>query len=414
MFADRRPAAAGTRRLAPATASSSPSRREPAVQRGGLSARCACGGSCPRCSSAAWRLSQPGDAAEHEAEAAARQVLAGRRVAALRAVAAPAETGAWAAGAGQALDPGHQAQLEQQFGADLGAVRVHTGAAAAQAAAGFGAAAFTAGEHIAFAAGRYAPGSTTGRGLLAHEVAHVLQQRRAPGPAAAGVVQRQTDTTQSPCRLHGPLYGWDNIRNRSRESLAAAGFMFCGPDRGFGDPALWERWVHPQRGVLHFQVAWPDTPDPEPETEPDTEAEPEDPALVAAQATLARLDGLLAEILVLHGDARRLLPGGDPQAKAYCQMRARMQQLVDLTPQAIDSLDGWFEAVQEDNEPALSEIEGRILEFDTVWDRVNPDGALYNGMYIPDAKDFGLCPRLLGTVEPVPSPDDDSEDSAEE
>lgn len=412
MFADRRPATAGARRLPPSAASLPSDRRKPVAQSGSLQVRCACGGSCPRCSSAALRLSQPGDAAEQEADTAARQVLAGRRVAALRAVAAPAETGAWAAGAGQALDPGHQAQLEQQFGADLCAVRVHTGAAAAQAAAGFGAAAFTAGEHIAFAAGRYAPHSTTGRGLLAHEVAHVLQQRRAPGPAAAGVVQRQTDTAQSPCRLHGPLYGWDNIRNRSRESLAAAGFMFCGPDRGFGDPALWERWVHPQRGVLHFQVAWPDTPDPEPE--PDTEAEPEDPALVAAQAMLARLDGLLADTLALRDSARRLLPGDEPQAKAYCQMRAKMQELNDLVPQAIGSLDGWFAAVQPDNEPELSKIAGKIMAFDTLWDRLNPNGELYAGMYIPDARDFGLCPRLLGTVEPVPSPDDDIEDSAEE
>jgi hypothetical protein len=67
-----------------------------------------------------------------------------------------------------------QQPLESALGASLAGVRVGVGAAARQA----GAEAFTIGESIYFAPGQFAPGSARGFRLLAHEVAHVLQQRR--------------------------------------------------------------------------------------------------------------------------------------------------------------------------------------------------------------------------------------------
>jgi hypothetical protein len=76
-------------------------------------------------------------------------------------------------------------------------------------------------------------------------------------------VQREGDPT---CRKREPLYGWDNIRNLSRERLRAAGFVFCRPDPDFG--AMWEKWVHPVKGVLHFQVQWKDEPPPEKDKPP--------------------------------------------------------------------------------------------------------------------------------------------------
>jgi hypothetical protein len=66
--------------------------------------------------------------------------------------------------------------LEQTFGADLAAVRIHDDAAAHTAAGHEEARAFTAGRHIYFAQGQYAPASAEGRRLLSHEIAHVLQQ----------------------------------------------------------------------------------------------------------------------------------------------------------------------------------------------------------------------------------------------
>lgn len=68
--------------------------------------------------------------------------------------------------------------------ADLGAVRVHTDARAAESAAAVHARAYTVGSHIVFGAGEYAPASAAGRELLAHELAHVAQQ-------GMGVVRRK-------------------------------------------------------------------------------------------------------------------------------------------------------------------------------------------------------------------------------
>jgi hypothetical protein len=87
---------------------------------------------------------------------------------------------------GAPLDAGSRAFFEPRLGLDLSEVRVHDDAAAALSARALGALAYTAGRDIVFAAGRYATGTDAGRRLLAHELAHVVQQRG--GPA---VVQRQ-------------------------------------------------------------------------------------------------------------------------------------------------------------------------------------------------------------------------------
>jgi hypothetical protein len=81
------------------------------------------------------------------------------------------------AGKGKALDSGARARMESGFGANFSRVRVHTDAETAKQAGQLDASAFTAGEHIGFAGGQYRPGTPFGDALLAHELAHVLQQR---------------------------------------------------------------------------------------------------------------------------------------------------------------------------------------------------------------------------------------------
>jgi Domain of unknown function (DUF4157) len=87
------------------------------------------------------------------------------------------------AGTGRPLDPVVQSRMEALFSADFSTVRVQHDAVADGAARSRGARAFTYGENITFADGRYAPGRQDGSRLLAHELAHVLQQRAA---AASG------------------------------------------------------------------------------------------------------------------------------------------------------------------------------------------------------------------------------------
>jgi len=69
--------------------------------------------------------------------------------------------------------------FEPRLGTDLGDVRVHSDAAGASMAGELGARAFTVGSDIVFGAGEYAPDSGSGKELLAHELAHVVQQRGA-------------------------------------------------------------------------------------------------------------------------------------------------------------------------------------------------------------------------------------------
>ena len=81
------------------------------------------------------------------------------------------------AGPGRPLPPALRTELETGFGRDLGQVRVHDGPLAERAASTLQARAFALGPHLVFGAGQYRPETPLGRGLLAHEVAHVLQTR---------------------------------------------------------------------------------------------------------------------------------------------------------------------------------------------------------------------------------------------
>jgi hypothetical protein len=82
---------------------------------------------------------------------------------------------------GQPLELTTRAFFEPRFGYDFGRVRVHTGVKAAKSARTVNAMAYTAGCDIAFGAGQYAPTTTTGLRLLAHELTHVVQQDGVPG-----------------------------------------------------------------------------------------------------------------------------------------------------------------------------------------------------------------------------------------
>jgi hypothetical protein len=80
------------------------------------------------------------------------------------------------ASAGAPLDAGTRGFMQSRFGHDFGRVRIHADAGADASARAVGAHAYTVGTDIAFAAGRFAPHSGEGRRLLAHELAHVVQQ----------------------------------------------------------------------------------------------------------------------------------------------------------------------------------------------------------------------------------------------
>lgn len=79
-------------------------------------------------------------------------------------------------GPGKSLDPATRTFMESRFHHDFAGVRIHDDARAAESARSLDALAYTYGSDIVFDAGRYDPRSHSGKHLLAHELAHVVQQ----------------------------------------------------------------------------------------------------------------------------------------------------------------------------------------------------------------------------------------------
>lgn len=92
-------------------------------------------------------------------------------------------------GGGRPLAGGIASTLESSVGQSFSDVRVHTDDHAGALARAVSARAFTVGSDIFFAPGQYTPGTATGNELIAHEVAHVAQQRGAPAGGPLTVSQ---------------------------------------------------------------------------------------------------------------------------------------------------------------------------------------------------------------------------------
>ena len=185
-------------------------------------------------------------------EAAARAANAGKQPAAVRRshpsarspatpAAAPSAMGTLQARAGNRaaslaalggnvpLPAAVREEMESRFGESFAAVRVHDDAAAHASAAQMRAKAYTRGEHIVFGAGRFAPHAAHGKSLLAHELAHVLQQRRG-GSAPAGGPQHEQEADAAAQRVAsgaGPV---------AVQGASAVG-VACAPDGAAPAPA---------------------------------------------------------------------------------------------------------------------------------------------------------------------------------
>jgi hypothetical protein len=92
-------------------------------------------------------------------------------------------------GRGHGLDRATAMKMSRALGDDFGDVTIHRDGAAADLARSVSARAFTVGSDVFFAPGEYRPGTTEGSRLLAHELAHVVQQRGAPSTGSLTVSQ---------------------------------------------------------------------------------------------------------------------------------------------------------------------------------------------------------------------------------
>ena len=191
-------------------ARSETSHRAPTSAR--LDRACSCAGGCSACATGgSLKISQPGDRHEREADRMADEVMRGSTAplrmggsgAALqrqavangtnRLAGAPPVVNQTLSAAGKPLDGSTRRFMESRFGHDFSTVRVHASETAARSAQAVHALAYTVGHNVVFGRGQYAPGSSAGRRLLAHELTHVVQQ--------SGQTTSDAGISRSPIRL---------------------------------------------------------------------------------------------------------------------------------------------------------------------------------------------------------------------
>lgn len=79
-------------------------------------------------------------------------------------------------GKGSSMDSSTKSRMEGAFDTNFSNVEIHTDSNAAKLSENMNARAFAVGNHIAFAGGEYRPGTLMGDALMAHELAHTVQQ----------------------------------------------------------------------------------------------------------------------------------------------------------------------------------------------------------------------------------------------
>lgn len=112
-------------------------------------------------------------------------------------------------GQGRGIDPSVRATMESRFGEDLSRVRVYTDPRASESAEALSAKAYSVGPNVVFGRNQYAPNTAEGRRLLAHELAHVIQQSRGGSvrePDANTVLeQAAADAGKAVSETQGPV-----------------------------------------------------------------------------------------------------------------------------------------------------------------------------------------------------------------
>lgn len=123
---------------------------------------------------------------------------------------------------GQPLDQESRSFFEPRFGRDFSRVRVHTDAKADDSAKAVNAKAYTVGQNLVFQDGQFTPGSSGGKQLLAHELAHVAQQSGSTAQSTSGL---RVDAAGSPAERQADAASEAALRGSGPANIAAAPTM---------------------------------------------------------------------------------------------------------------------------------------------------------------------------------------------
>jgi uncharacterized protein DUF4157/annexin-like protein len=125
---------------------------------------------------------------------------------------------------GQPFDVTTRAHMEPRLGHDFGSVRIHTDSRAVESARTVNARAYTVGRDVVFAAGQYAPTSSAGQELIAHELAHVVQQGASSTRGAIDAGAPLMRQAAAPERATSPLaLDYKRIADQIHEAIAGLG-----------------------------------------------------------------------------------------------------------------------------------------------------------------------------------------------
>jgi uncharacterized protein DUF4157 len=188
-----------------------------------LQRKCACGGQCAECK-------------KKEGATLHRSARGGNPKTGV-----PASVHETLRSPGQRLEPGVRSVMESRFGEDFASVKVHADRSAAASAEKVNALAYTSGDHIVFGRSQYAPSTSAGRELIAHELAHVVQQRGFDG---------------MPTRISDPSEPLEKEADRAANTLMGPGSLAA--EKGQAGGTLFRRVVRVNCAANQFGA--PDDP----------------------------------------------------------------------------------------------------------------------------------------------------------
>src|SRR5262245_7189522 len=137
---------------------------------------------------------------------------------------------------GQPLDAANRGFFERRFHQDFSRVRIHTDLRAAESAAAVNALVYTVGHDLVFGAGQYDPGTDRGKRLIAHELAHTLQQDGAVSNAPVKISDPAGPPEHEADKLADQVLAEGVARPRA-SAVATEGTLFRIPIGGSGQPS---------------------------------------------------------------------------------------------------------------------------------------------------------------------------------
>jgi uncharacterized protein DUF4157 len=124
---------------------------------------------------------------------------------------------------GKPLDLSIRTFMESRFGHDFSHVRIHDHEMAMKSARELNARAYTVGKSLVFGAGEFAPRTEAGRGLLAHELTHVVQQESAANLSSQLALGRQDEASEHEAERVATIVGPLQAKDSNNEVVPVTG-----------------------------------------------------------------------------------------------------------------------------------------------------------------------------------------------